>query len=120
MCLKITVYNKCTIINLLKGNYSNVEIDALVIKSKDLIHQGHKNLILNMVHLKDIDDKFINGLKVIHMYSIQKEGHLSLCSPGNEIEDILYWCGMERIIKIYSNELQAIAFYENDKTSKIA
>lgn len=120
MCLKITVYNKFTIIDLLNEKYSKVEMDALKIKSTDLIQQGHKNLILNIFHLKYIDDKFLKSLKVIHMYSVQNDAQLSLCSPNNEIELILYLSGIDKIIKIFSTKVHVIDYYADCEASKIA
>lgn len=111
--LKTRVYNHFTVIDLLKAQYLKVEIDALKIKSKDLIYQGHKNLLLNIVQLKYIDKEFLKALKLIHMYSKSHQGQLSVCNPGDEIELILYLAGLEKFINIYVHEAQAIAYFES-------
>lgn len=120
MDFNLRVLDKFTIVDFPDGDLNFVEATALKIKLKDLVKQGHVNIVVNLRKVDFIDSTAIGTLITIHKNCIAHGGEFRICCLNNEIEMVLYLTGVDSFLNIYYSEHEAVTEPMKSSSKKFA
>lgn len=120
MNLTIRVLDKFTIVDFPDGELNFVEATAIKSKLKDLIKQGHVNIVVNLRKVDFIDSTAIGTLITMHKICLASGGEFRICCINNEIEMILYLTGVDGFLNIYFSEHEAVTEPTKSSLKKFA
>ena len=108
--LRIEVFDDATVASFVDERL----VDDLVIKevgdqlNKLVDTDGHTNLLLNFSNVKFMASQVIAKLFMLNKKIQQAKGQLKFCSIDSELRDIFKMTGLERMVKIFDDEQDAL------------
>ena len=111
MSVKVSTINNLDIAVLeLKGNIiGGEETDELKSRSKDLVEQGNKKLVIDLGGVNYINSSGLGALVSIHGLYNSVEGRIRLCRMGKGVQNVFVLTRLTGIFDVDETREDAIA-----------
>lgn len=91
------------------------ETDELRKKSKDLIEQGNRKMIIDLQHVTYINSTGIGSLVSIHSMYANSNGKVKLCGIGKNVENVFVITRLMSVFDVDETRAAAIKTFSNVK-----
>lgn len=120
MKLDVRTQQEYTKLYVAEDEINFIQAETLKSRVKELISQGHKNLLLNLSKVNYIDSTALSVMVSIHKTCLANHGQLRVCCPSNDVEMIFYLTGVDNFLNIDKSEIQSVEAFSSTPEAKQA
>ncbi len=90
----------------------NIDIEGGDVMLRDTVTEcldsGHRNILINMAHIGEIDDSGIGELVTTYTTTSNYGGQLKLCSLPSKVHDVLQITHLITVFEVYDTVEEAV------------
>lgn len=92
------------------------ETDDLKVKSRDLLEQGNRKLIIDLGNVTYLNSTGIGSLVAIHTMYVNAKGAVKLCNMGKNIQNVFVITRLTSVFDVEETRENAIKSFSQSRT----